>query len=234
MNPSGDAAEQVVRMSLEGMEVAARISGRGAERLGVKLFAVLKEEQKTKGKTRLTSMLKSGRELKVFSIQKKDLKTFHQETKRYGVLYCALKDKNASPESSIDIIARAEDASKIQRITEKFKLIAVEKSSVTPDKTMPEKENHDNSISKSLNPNMAKTEKDPPSAPDLVKADLSNTFHQRGGDRASVREKLDSYREKRESVKEAKVKAKEKGKDAFETLASELAKLSKETVNKER
>ena len=33
------------------LKVAARISGRGAEKLGVKLFAVLKEEQKTKGKT---------------------------------------------------------------------------------------------------------------------------------------------------------------------------------------
>jgi hypothetical protein len=27
MNPGGDAAEQVVRMSLEGVEVAARITG---------------------------------------------------------------------------------------------------------------------------------------------------------------------------------------------------------------
>ena len=229
MNPSGDAAEQVVRMSLQGMEVAARISGRGAEKLGVKLFAVLKEEQKTKGKTRLTSMLKSGRELKVFSIQKKDLKTFHQEAKRYGVLYCALKEKDASPDSTIDIIARADDASKIQRITERFKLIAVEKSSVTPEKTAPEKENFDN-----VNPNMAKTEKDPLSAPDSKRTDLSNTFHQRSVGRASVREKLDFYREKRESVMQEKAKVKEKGKDALETLSSELARLTKETVDKER
>ena len=208
MNPSGDAAEQVVRMSLEGMEVAARISGRGAEKLGVKLFAVLKEEQKTKGKTRLTTMLKSGRELKVFSVQDKDLKTFAQEAKRYGVLYCVLKDKN-SPDNAVDIIARAEDASKIQRITEKFKLMTVEKNSVNPQK--------------------GATEKDPLSAPGSERTDLSNTFHQ-GTPRASVKEKLKSCRERSESVKTAK----DKGKDQVQTLAKELAKLSKENVKQGR
>ena len=31
MNTSGDAAEQIVRISLEGFEVAARITGHGAK-----------------------------------------------------------------------------------------------------------------------------------------------------------------------------------------------------------
>ena len=121
MNPGGDAAEQVVRMSLEGVEVAARITGYGAKNIAVLLAAVLKEEQKTKGKARLTSMLKTGRELKVFTVQQKDIKKFSQEAKRYGVLYCVLKDKNNKNENAIvDVIARADDASKIQRIMERF------------------------------------------------------------------------------------------------------------------
>ena len=33
MNPGGDAAEQVVRLSLEGVEVAARITGTGAKNI---------------------------------------------------------------------------------------------------------------------------------------------------------------------------------------------------------
>ena len=40
---SGEAAEQVVRMSLEGVEVAAKISGEGAKDLALILAAVLKE-----------------------------------------------------------------------------------------------------------------------------------------------------------------------------------------------
>lgn len=33
MNPAGDAAEQIVRMSLNGVEVAAKITGAGAKHL---------------------------------------------------------------------------------------------------------------------------------------------------------------------------------------------------------
>ena len=132
MNPGGDAAEQVVRLSLEGVEVAAKISGNGAKNIALLLYAALKEEQKTKGKARLTSMLKSGKELKVYTITQKDLAKFSQEAKRYGVLYCVLKDrKNSDPNAAVDIIARAEDASKIQRITERFKLMTVDRADVS-------------------------------------------------------------------------------------------------------
>ena len=132
MNPGGDAAEQVVRLSLEGVEVAAKISGNGAKNIALLLYATLKQEQKTKGKARLTSMLKSGKELKVYTITQKDLPKFSQEAKRYGVLYCVLKDKsNKDQNAAVDVIARAEDASKIQRITERFKLATVDRADVS-------------------------------------------------------------------------------------------------------
>ncbi len=132
MNPGGDAAEQVVRLSLEGVEVAAKISGNGAKNIALLLYATLKQEQKTKGKARLTSMLKSGKELKVYTITQKDLPKFSQEAKRYGVLYCVLKDRNNKDQNAaVDVIARAEDASKIQRITERFRLATVDRADVS-------------------------------------------------------------------------------------------------------
>ena len=96
MTNGGDAAEQVVRLSLEGFEVAAKLSGAAAKNIAVLLVSVLKQEQKTKGKARLTNMIKSGKELKVFSIPNKDLKKFTEQAKRYGVLYCVLRDKNTN------------------------------------------------------------------------------------------------------------------------------------------
>ena len=54
MTNGGDAAEQVVRLSLEGFEVAAKLSGAAAKNIAVLLVSVLKQEQKTKGKARLT------------------------------------------------------------------------------------------------------------------------------------------------------------------------------------
>ena len=131
MNNGGDAAEQIVRLSLEGFEVAAKVTGEMAKDIALLLISVLKQEQKTKGKARLTSMIKSGKELKVFSVSQKDLKKFTKEAKKYGVLYTVLRDKsNKNPNAEIDIIARAEDASKIQRIAERFELATVDKAEI--------------------------------------------------------------------------------------------------------
>ena len=134
MNTGGEAAEQIVRMSLEGFEVAAKITGAGAKNIAILLYSILKEEQKTKGKARLTNMLRSGKELKVFTVRNSDLKKFTQEAKKYGVLYCVLADrKNKDPNAEVDVIARAEDASKISRIAERFKLASEATASVVTD-----------------------------------------------------------------------------------------------------
>ncbi len=142
MNTSGEAAEQIVRMSLEGFEVAAKITGAGAKNIAVLLYSILKEEKKTKGKARLTNMLRSGKELKVFTVKNSDLKKFTQEAKKYGVLYCVLADrKNKDLNAEVDVIARAEDASKISRIAERFKLASETTASIVTEteKTKDEK-----------------------------------------------------------------------------------------------
>ena len=218
MNHGGDAAEQIVRMSLEGVEVAARITGTGAKNIAILLAAVLKEEQKTKGKARLTNMLKSGKELKVYTVQNQDLKRFSQEAKRYGVLYCVLKDKNDKSDTAIvDVIARAEDAAKIQRIVERFQLATVDTATVMGDVTDKDKEfpvretpvkdapginRSDAELSMirrdgaDENPLPAKAEKSPPSEPDSRRESRLN-----GSETAetisvkpSVKEKLDEYK----------------------------------------
>ena len=131
MNTGGEAAEQIVRMSLEGCEVAVKITGAGAKNIAILLYSILKEEQKTKGKARLTNMLRSGKELKVFTVKSGDLKKFTQEAKKYGVLYCVLADRgNKDPNAEVDVIARAEDASKISRIVERFNLASVDTASI--------------------------------------------------------------------------------------------------------
>ena len=131
MNYSGDAAEQVVRFSLEGMEVAMKITGTAAKEMAILLAAALKAEQKTAGKARLSSMLKSGKELTVFSLPQKDLKKFVQEAKKYGVLYCTIRDRgNKDENAAVDIITRAEDAPKINRVVERFKLAAVDTAEI--------------------------------------------------------------------------------------------------------
>ena len=153
MNTGGEAAEQIVRMSLEGFEVAARITGAGAKNIAILLYSILKEEQKTKGKAKLTNMLRSGKELKVFTVKSGDLKKFTQEAKKYGVLYCVLADRgNKDPNAEVDVIARAEDASKISRIVERFNLASVDAASIVTEAEKSKGEKN--------KPRDAKTEKD--------------------------------------------------------------------------
>ena len=190
MNAGGDAAEQIVRMSLEGVEVAAKITGSGAKNLAVLMAAVLKEEQKTHGKTRLSNMIKSGNELKVFTVQQKDLKTFAKEAKRYGVLYSVLREKkNDNPNATVDIIARATDAPKISRIVERFKLNTVDKASVV--RAM--------ELEMERNPIFAKTEKSPQS---LQRLEKGKDILMGKREKPSVREELLKYRKDAQKKKE--------------------------------
>ena len=129
MSYSGEAADQVVRLSLNGVEVAAKLSGSAAKQLAIMIYAILKDQKKTKGKIRLTNMLRSGKELKVFAVKDGDLQKFCQEAKKYGVLYCVLKDKNSS-DGITDIMVRAEDAAKVNRIFTRFGLATVDLASL--------------------------------------------------------------------------------------------------------
>lgn len=125
MNTSGEAADQVVRMSLEVGEAALKISGTGAKHLAVMLYAVLKEKKKTKGRVRLETLVKSGRPLTVFSVKESDLKQFVQEAKRYGVLYCAVRNPRGSSDGLVDVIVKEEDAPRINRIVDRFQFASV-------------------------------------------------------------------------------------------------------------
>ena len=224
MNTGGEAAEQIVRMSLEGFEVAAKITGAGAKNIAVLLYSILKEEKKTKGKARLTNMLRSGKELKVFTVKNGDLKKFTQEAKKYGVLYCVLADRgNKDPNAEVDVIARAEDASKISRIAERFKLASENTASIVtetekskdektgqpePDIGVQEKAQKDQLLDALMgkpvqkgdnapNPSVAKTEKSPLSEPTLEKRSKSAEGATLNKEKPSVKEELRKIKESR-------------------------------------
>ena len=129
MSVNGDASEQAVRLGLEGFEVTVKLIGSGAKNLLAMLYAMQKDksQNQTRGKMKLTKMLRTGKPLKIFSISKEDLKVFSKEAKTYGITYCVLRDKNNKEENAmIDVIVKEDDASRINRIVEKFKLTTVD------------------------------------------------------------------------------------------------------------
>ncbi len=209
MNLSGEPAEQVVRISLSGIELMARISGKAAERLAGLLYTALKEQKKTRGKMRVTGLLKSGKELKVFAVQDQDLRKFTQEAKKYGVLYCVLKDNNAG-DGLTDILVRSDDAAKINRIYERFGLSAIDrhtiKAAVREGKPVKDVDKaKDEYLSSVLgedmqNPGKVRTEGSRPSGPssgDRQKKEGVSFHYEEGKERPSVRQELMEIRRER-------------------------------------
>ena len=93
MNYGAEPADQVVRYSLEGMEYSLKITGNVAKHVAIFIAAALKDQKKTRGKTRLTRMLKEQRPMKFFTVPGDRLKEFAKEAKARGILYVVIKDK---------------------------------------------------------------------------------------------------------------------------------------------
>ena len=129
MSANGEAAEQVTRILLEGTEVLLRLTGKGAERAAVLVYATLRQQEKTKGAARLSSMLRSGKPLKVYTFEDKDLSKFKDVAKQYGVLYSILKEKDKTG-GVFDVLVRADDENKINRIIERFSLTKLDTTSL--------------------------------------------------------------------------------------------------------
>jgi hypothetical protein len=122
MDATEQAIDQTLRIVLTGTEYTLRISGTSAKHLIAGIWSVAALKQRTRGKTRLESMLKSGKELKVFNVKESELEAFAKEARRFGVLYAVIKSKGESPDELADILVKAEDASKLNRIVERLEL----------------------------------------------------------------------------------------------------------------
>ena len=124
------------------------------------------------------------------------MKKFTEQAKRYGVLYSVLKDRNAKGKNvTVDIIARAEDASKIDRIIERFKL-----GSEKTNKSNEEKTNGDlilehieakSTEETDKNPSLSRTEKD------SLSESSSKAINDKDAKdkKQSVKELLDGYKD---------------------------------------
>lgn len=129
MSSNGEAAEQVTRIILDGTEVLLKLTGKGAERAAVLVYTTLRQQEKTKGAARLSSMLRSGKPLKVYTFEEKDLPKFKEVAKQYGVLYSILKEKDKTG-GVFDVLVRADDENKINRIIERFSLTKLDTTSL--------------------------------------------------------------------------------------------------------
>lgn len=225
MNTS-DSAEEFVKLYLDGVEHCIKIAGVGAKNIAIMLLAMSKEAKQTKGKTRLTNMLKTGKPLTIFTIKAEDLKKFSQEAKRYGVLYCALANKkNSKIDGMVDIMVKEEDAARLNRIAKRFNFKDVatvkteyEKEREKEEKNKQEEMQQENTqlsegeqFIEDIMPVSKKEEKETPSnnTKEAVEKNQSEIFSN-----IKLEDKVKNFNEEKKSVKielkEAEIEAREK------------------------
>ena len=119
MSTSGETADLMVREGIQITESAVKLAGLGAKNLAALLIALANDNQKLSGKTNLKRLIHDGEELTIFSLKQEDLKGFHMESRRYGVLYYPIVNKVENT-GTVEIMAKAKDARQINRIFERM------------------------------------------------------------------------------------------------------------------
>ena len=117
MSEASAAADQLTREGIQFTEMTAKLAGLGAKNLAALVMALMKDNEKLAGKTSLRRLLQDGKELKVVPLPKDKIAAFTREAKRYGVLFSIINDKESG---EVDLLVRAEDAAKINRIFERI------------------------------------------------------------------------------------------------------------------
>lgn len=208
---SSDSAEELIKIYLDGIGFTLRIAGEGSKNLIVFLMAMSKDNKQTKGKTRLTNMLKTGKELKIFTIKAENLKKFSEEAKKYGILYCVLADKkNEKIDGMVDIMVRQEDASKVNRIAERFNFAKVDTATIK--QALKEKEKNKKTQEKSKNEQMVDELLEEPKeleeivnssedSPSNTKTEEKNQLENFSNTKNKLEENDNLYHNRRKSVK---------------------------------
>ena len=120
MNLGGEAADQVVRYSLEGIDHGLRLSGTMAKNLAVFLAAVMKNNQKSYGRISMARMLRENRPLKFFTIPSNRIHEFAKEGKKRGLPYVVIRDRK-NPKLC-ELMVFADDAAKVNRVMDQMEL----------------------------------------------------------------------------------------------------------------
>ena len=233
MSTSSESADEFVKITLEGTEMIARLSGSLAKNFIAMVYAISKDKSKNpKGKTSLNKLLKSNSKLEIFTIRKEDLEDFKKQAKTYKITYTALYNKNErSSDGMVDLIIKEEDAPRVNRLVERYNITkvdiqAVEKelnetSNIKQEELPQIEENQeilqhntsDDLISSLLSPKEDMFEEMEDSTPSNItekEIQLENILNKNEetkiiDEKPSIREKIEVYKNQIEDKKEVKI-----------------------------
>lgn len=189
----GDAAEQMVRILLDGTETVVKITGEGARQLAAFLYAWAQQEHGKNpaqhGRTSMVRLLKSGQELQVFRLRKEEYAAFKPQARQYKLLYAALRNRQ-DPDGLIDVVVRTDEIPRVNHVLERLGYGSVQQGENSKKKEPP-----------SSRSSSAAGDRPRRSAEDA---------DSRGERKTSVRARLELYRKEAEKPK-GRLPVKEKG-----------------------
>lgn len=186
--------EMVARIALQGTVYMVKVAGRGSMELLAFLAAAAKSNS-AGGKEKLATLLKSGSALKVFTFREDQMKDFMGAAKRYGIVYSVVKrDANDKAAGSFDVIVKADDAARMNRIFEKLNYAEVDASVTGSELTGDEKNVAD--IRDLLSFMMSPAERESENPLEAVEGEYQFTASSvQQNDRESVTEKLKEFKQ---------------------------------------
>lgn len=127
-------AEVVTRVVLDGTVYMVSLAGKAAGRLLTFLAAAvvsgakhIVSADKISGQARLASLIRSGKELKLFTFTEEQFAEFKKEAKRFGIVFSAVhRSEKDIADGTYDVLCKAEDAVRLQRILERMGVAEVE------------------------------------------------------------------------------------------------------------
>ena len=202
MNYGSDPADQIVRISLEGTEMVLKLSGLAAKNFALFVYAVLNDQQKVRGKTKLVRMLKERRPFKFFTVPEDRMKEFAKEAKDHGLLYTAIRNKQRP--GQIELVVFADDAAKVNRILDNMGLDFVKAQSGEARFEEPGKEQHEKApeqdVSGNKQPFETQTVQTPDGAVDFEVGAAEEAFNFTGEGDAQKEQKPENFTPGREQT----------------------------------
>ena len=115
---NGEAADEVVRMVLNGTEVAIRLTGSAAKNLAAILVAWSKNHKKVYGKTSMMKLLRSGEELQVLTLTKEQYRDFRDSAKKQ-VLFAPFVNTKTD-DGKVDVVIASRSVPLVNHILERI------------------------------------------------------------------------------------------------------------------
>jgi len=115
MDVSAEAADLVVKESIQATEAAAKLAGSGLKNVAALILALLREDYKLTGETSAKRLAKDAVPATVIPIKRTDMPKFQKLAKEYGVLYFIAQKKN-NETGIVDVVSNQNYAAQLNAV----------------------------------------------------------------------------------------------------------------------